>query len=229
MTSFRTLISSLLIVFNLLVFIGCKTDSQSKDIVKHRADSTYYDDKFVHIDSITESQYNRIPKSSPWSEIDTFSTIHTKHDSLILPIENGTQVTYVNVPATDSNEEGIKIYSLVGVFKPSNYYIVSTEYYESSVTFMVNKANGNVFEVIDIPFVSPSRGYFVSVNWKSSGFGEDEFQLVKITPTGLKELFKINTNVVFDEVKWIDDKKLAVSIIYDIGSSKRSFGMITIK
>ena len=94
---------------------------------------------------------------------------------------------------------------------------------------MVNKANGNVFEVMNIPLISPSKKYFLT-HFASLMFSDQNgLQLVEITPGGLKEKFKdLALSQSYEEVKWVDDKTLAVKIL-DISNSKGIFGWMKIK
>lgn len=212
--------------------LGCSSPNEKEDAsksyadsAKTKADSTFYDDKFVHIDSISKALYNQIPKSDEWFGIDTLAKVKSWHDSLILPIDDGSSSIFLS-NTTDGEE-----YSLsenIGIIKQFPYYIVRISFYEGGTCFLVNKINGKRYELLWKPLISPDKKYLVCIYGSYEGTAHNGIQIWEPNKNELKNIINVKKeSFMLEEVKWITDKKLAVS--FNIADIKNIYGILSIK
>ncbi len=208
----------------MLVLLCLEAFSQ-QDIPK--TGRTFYDDKFIHIDSISQTEYEKITASDQFFDIDTTKTIKARHDSLILPIEIGSPVILVNDLSSDFT---LRNNSFIGKYKSLPYYIVETAYWEIEVCNLINKENGRLFVTYLHPLLSPAKKLLIGSNptLGQIDLGLNGIQLFEINKKELKTIFQIKLEKFqIDEMRWISERQIAVKI--DFLKPGKKYGILTIK
>ncbi len=199
-----------------------------------KTDRTFYDDKFIHIDSIVKSEYDKIPASDQLFDIDTTKRIKARHDSLTFPIENGSTVILINDLISDFS---LQNNSFIGQYKSLPYYIVETAYWEIEEFRLINKNNGRQYVTYLYPLLSPAKKLLIGSNptLGQPDLGLNGIQLFEINKNELKTIFQIELEKFqIDEMRWISESKVAVKIGFmkpQVGIMKpgEKYGILTIK
>jgi hypothetical protein len=207
-----------------LLFVFClKGFGQSTP----KTDRTFYHDKFIHIDSISKSEYDKISPSDNLFDIDTTNTIKARHDSLILPIENGTKVIFTDTIINEGWQ--MRENKNIGSYKSLPYYIVNITYWEAGEYVLINKKSGKRFSTSPYPLLSPDKKFLIAsiiLPYIEGTF--NDIQLFEINKTELKEKFNIKPEKFqIEQLKWISNDKLAVQI--GLVGVRNTYGIITLK
>lgn len=188
-----------------------------------------YDDDYIHIDSITKAEYENYELSDYSVNIDTFIKIIKNNELLILPIINGKSITLIDSIKTECDEP-IGQFQYVGIINGTNYYLISKNIgHDSHDYFLISRANGHKYSLLDKPYISQNKKYIFAFSaYLEFSIKPTGFQLWKIDNQGLKLQDDVNLEKwQIREIRWVTDNQIAIHL--DCGDDRNKYGMIKIK
>ncbi len=179
---------------------GGKSPGSKDNSVNNPVDSS----KNYTVTTIKKEDFDNYSKEKALGCLTDTSIIKKQGDSLAFIADNGKKVVLKD-SLWDSFDTEKRKFNYEGYLAESNGYIVMAKYYESSEVLLINKSDGNITKLWDIPKLSPDKKYIVC---RAGFLGYD------IMPNGL-QLWKIDKNSIvhlFDiepktwephDVRWI--------------------------
>lgn len=209
------------------LFIGCNNRSRENQTGAIIDTNFVYSDKYIKIDSIKKSDFEKYAKYDFDKSIDKSDLKKSHNDTLKFLIDSSNVVFVDTLVGEDSDE--LRQYKHIGQIL--NFYVVQGIYYESYEYFLVNKYTGTKYNMLSMPYLSPNNKYFLAI----SKFGDYDLlsPLLNIWIINKDELIdKVSLDFTqygcgIEEIRWITDDKLAVKI--NFGTNKNAYGLLTIK
>ena len=221
----KTLVSLLLIIAFLY---SCNTPGKKDANTNGYPRDTIYNDTSILVTKITKDVFDHYDSADPYKDLVRTKLVKVVHDTLKLSIGNGASVIFTDTLTNTDNSE-IRINHHFG--NVLDYYAVQASFYESSTFYLVNRVNGNKYEMVSEPLLSPGRKY-IYANCGSLGYDEmpTEFQVWKIGKDKLTKKADVDLGskgIEIERIKMISDDTLAVRLMD--GDGRCSYGVVVIK
>lgn len=197
---------NLIIFLALALFISCNNQKDKVKTIVH-VDSLLIGDDLYYLDSISESDFERIKTINHAKEIDT-SLVKVYKDSIIVRTIS-KNVVYKN----DSTfGESMVSYELKSILPEPGYVHIKGLHWEWTTDRFVNIKSGVETYFWDNPVLSPNKQNLIAFSCDIEvGFMPNGIQLYKINADTITQVFeKEIENWGPEEVKWESDTCLVI-------------------
>lgn len=175
-------------------------------------------DDFTNKETITENDFEKYPKFDFEKDYDKTNLIESEKGILKLKIATGEDITLTD--NDDKESDGTELFT--HFCNILDYYVIKVQYYETVGYIMINKMNGLMYKMDELPYLTPDKKHIFSFggNYVISPF----FQIWEIQNDSLSQIINLQIddgNVVIEEIRWISNEKLAIKKIIDIAIDRK--------
>ncbi len=201
-------------LFPTLLFAAINLPAQEFKIIK---DTTDYILKEVNMDF-----YNRYLKEDIINFNRDTPAIKKVKGVLLLPLDNGKQITLVDSPG--AYNEAYKYFDYNAYYKKANVYFIMMHSNHGAGMYYVNKYDGKIDTLDNIPYYSPSISYYGYCD-PARGNRTSGYVKFKNLKTGKATKIDMREELTSD-FRWVNDQAF---VFYTDLNSKKRYYLVEIK
>ena len=178
-------------------------------------------DDFKNKETITENDFENYPKFDFEKDYDKTNLIESKNGILKLKIATGEDIILKDID--DEESDGTELFT--HFCNILDYYVIKVQYYETVGYIMINKMNGLMYKMDELPYLTPDKKHIFSfggsIDYSPT---PPSFQIWEVHSDSLSQIINlqiVDGNVEIEEIRWISNEKIAVKKLIDIASIDR--------
>ncbi|MGL4392736.1 MAG: hypothetical protein ACRCSK_04835 [Fusobacteriaceae bacterium] len=202
-----------ILFFVVLIFVSCGSHEKKSEEINSESESLIYDEKVngakFSFREISKEDFDKIPYQYVKEQFDKSFVLEKTKSGFVLPLSNGQKKEFIN-KAGDEDGQGAEKFSFVGKYSSLPFYVMFAEYYEYSLTLLVDENNGEINSAYDthVPFTLPNKKGFLFQSY-GSFFEEIEITLISINDKNRLKFewkFLLGESATKEEIKVANDK-----------------------